>query len=175
MLWRATCSHCSCVIAPQAAHACRRSGAPVRSVRSMPAPTRAPIALWQSLNLRRVAVHRYSTLSGHYEPDATVACTSRPRLRPAALCTAGAAPSARRCTARCKGISRPTWRSRARGAAMARACRGTWSGSFAAIWSAAFSPTASPVPGAGSADTISWSIFLAKAAGCALVQRPAHG
>ncbi len=42
-----------------------------------------------------------------------------------------------------KGISRPIWCSPARGTPMARAYRGTWSGSFAAISNAAFSPAVS--------------------------------
>ena len=110
--------------------------------------------LCQSLNLRRVAVPMHSTLSGCYEPDATVAWTSRSRRRPAAPSSAGVAPSARRCTNRSRGTSRPTWGSPARGTPMGTACRRTWSGSSAATSNAAFWPTASPVPGAGRAGTI---------------------
>jgi len=64
--------------------------------------------LCQSLNLRRVAVHTHSSLSGCYEPAAPVAWTSRSRRRPAAPSTAGAAPSTHHCTARCRAISRLT-------------------------------------------------------------------
>ena len=61
----------------------------------------------------------HSSLSGCYQPDAPVAWTSRSRPRPAAASTAGAAPSAHPCTARCRAIWRPTWRSPATGTPMA--------------------------------------------------------
>jgi len=61
------------------------------------------------------------------------------------------------------------------GTPMARAPRSTWRGSFAAIWSAASSPTASPRPVRGVRARFPGCLFLQRPRGMPLVQRPAHG
>jgi len=99
-----------------------------------------------------MTVSIYSYVFGPYAYAAVAAWTLPSPQQARAPCIAGAAASARRCTNRSRGTSRPTWGSPARGASMGTAWRTTWSERSAAIWNAAFWPTAWPVPGARSAE-----------------------